>query len=294
MLSQLTIIIPVYNEQEAIPLVFPEILAESKRQNMKVIAVDDGSKDESVDLLNDLAKKSNGHFRVIHHKVNKGYGGALKTGICETDTPYLLTMDADGQHSIQIAKSILHFAIEHDADLVVGNRGKASSGWFRDFGKFLIRTFANIIVPLKNIDLNSGYKLYKTDLAKRYICICPDGMALSDIMTMTFLYQKNLVLDYPISIQNRIAGKSTISYRTAVETLIQILNIMMLFNPLKFFLPSSFFCVLLGFLWGIPFALQGRGVSVGAMLSITIGWLLFALGLMAHQLSEIRQSSLRE
>ena len=292
MLSQLTIIIPVYNEQEAIPLVFPEILAESKRQNMKVIAVDDGSKDESVDLLNDLAKKSNGHFRVIHHKVNKGYGGALKTGICETDTPYLLTMDADGQHSIQIAKSILRFAMQNDADLVVGNRGKASSGWFRDLGKYLIRAFANIIVPINGVDLNSGYKLYSTDLAKKYIKICPEGMALSDIMTMTFLYQKNLVLDFPISIQSRIAGKSTINFGTAVETFIEILNIMMLFNPLKFFLPASFFLIFLGFLWGIPFALQGRGVSVGAMLSITIGSLLFALGLIAHQLSEIRRSSI--
>ncbi len=231
MLPKITIIIPVYNEEEAIPLVFPAILSETKRRKMKLIAVDDGSKDNTGSLLDAFSKNSGSHFRVIHHKVNKGYGGAIKTGMIETDTPYLLTMDADGQHSIETANEILKYATEHDADLVVGNRGNASSGWYRDTGKWIIRIVANIIVPLNKIDLNSGYKLYRSDLAKKYLKICPDGMALSDIMTMTFLYQKNLVLGYPIAVKRRIAGKSTISFRTALETLVEIINIMMLFNP---------------------------------------------------------------
>jgi hypothetical protein len=74
---------------------------------------------------------------------------------------------------------------------------------------------------------------------------------------------------------------------------IEILNIVMLFNPLKIFLSLSFSLILIGLLWGIPFLFMGRGVSVGAMLAVVLGALFFVLGLLAQQLSEIRLSQIR-
>jgi hypothetical protein len=67
----------------------------------------------------------------------------------------------------------------------------------------------------------------------------------------------------------------------------------MLFNPLKIFLPMALILVTIGFLWGIPFAIMGRGVSVGAMLAVVLGALFFVLGLVAQQLSEIRLGQIR-
>jgi len=90
-------------------------------------------------------------------------------------------------------------------------------------------------------------------------------------------------------VQPRISGESTISTRTAFETILEILNLVMLFNPLRVFLPLSIFCVLIGLVWGIPFIMLGRGVSVGAMLAIVSGLLLFTLGLVSEQLSQIRK-----
>ena len=289
----LTIIIPVFNELQSIPLTFPDLIAGCKKNNHRVIAVDDGSIDGSGDLLDQIEKENLQVFKVIHHKVNRGYGGALKTGILAAATPYVLTMDADGQHDFLGVAKTLNTMLERNADMVVGKRSGSSSSWFRNLGKWLIRVFTNFVVPLGDIDLNSGYKMLQTEYAKKYCIICPDSMAFSDVITITFLFEKKKVISIPIQTRNRVAGKSTINIGTAFETIIEILNIIMLFNPLKIFLPASAFLLILGFVWALPIIIMGRGVSVGSMLAIVLGMLLFTLGLLAHQLSEIRLSVLK-
>ncbi len=149
-------------------------------------------------------------------------------------------------------------------------------------------------MPLPITDLNSGFKLYRTKLAQRYIKICPNSMAFSDIITLIFLNERNLVLEHPIQIQTRQGGKSTITTFTAFETVVEILNIVLLFNPLRVFLPLSIFCILVGFGWGLPIIIMGRGVSVGAMLSIVSGLIFFVGGLIASQLSAIRMERLQD
>ena len=74
----------------------------------------------------------------------------------------------------------------------------------------------------------------------------------------------------------------------------EVLNIALMFNPLRVFLPISILCVLAGLTWGLPIILLGRGVSVGAMLAIVTGLLFFVLGLLASQLSAIRMGWLRD
>jgi hypothetical protein len=101
-------------------------------------------------------------------------------------------------------------------------------------------------------------------------------------------------LEYPIHVSPRKVGQSTITTFTAFETVIQVLNIVLMFNPLRVFLPLSILCILAGFAWGIPIVLLGRGVSVGAMLAIVTGLLFFVLGLIASQLSAIRMERLRD
>jgi hypothetical protein len=119
-------------------------------------------------------------------------------------------------------------------------------------------------------------------------------MAFSDVITLVFLSEKNLVLEYPIKVSPRSIGQSTITTFTAFETVIQVLNITLMFNPLRVFLPISILCFLAGLGWGIPIVLLGRGVSVGAMLAIVTGLLFFVLGLIASQLSAIRMERLRD
>jgi glycosyltransferase involved in cell wall biosynthesis len=287
----LTVVIPVYNEDEILPSFAPALIEFCRARAWTVIFVNDGSRDNTKQILDHLCSSQDVH--VIHHKVNRGYGGALKTGISYVTTPFLVTIDGDGQHDPADIEAILQFAIENDADMVVGMRNERSSNAYRTLGKFIIRSFTKILMPLPITDLNSGFKLYRTDLAKRYMTVCPDSMAFSDVITLVFLNERNLVLEYPIHISARKVGQSSINTFTAFETVMQVLNIALMFNPLKLFLPVSVFCLLVGLGWGIPIVLLGRGVSVGAMLAIVTGLLFFILGLIASQLSAIRMERLR-
>jgi glycosyltransferase involved in cell wall biosynthesis len=288
-LSKLTIIIPAYNEAASLPKMLEEILPFAKKRNYNVIVVNDGSKDNSK-LLLDSAAAANPHLSIYHHKLNRGYGGAIKTGIKNTETRYCITIDADGQHSFEDIDTMLHIMIEKDADLIVGNRkGNSTSGGYREFGKYIIRNIARLLMPLKIYDINSGIKLYDTRLAKKYIQLCPDSMAFSDVITLTFVYQRCLVTEVPVKINPRMAGKSTISTRTAFDTLMEIINIVVLFNPMRIFLPLSITFILISIAWEIPIFLKGYGISIGAMLGFMTGIIFFLLGLIAEQLGNIRK-----
>lgn len=292
--SDLTIIVPVYNEDQILALTGKEIIEYCVKKNWAVIFINDGSQDRSSSVLNELSTQP--YVTILNHKVNRGYGGAIKSGIRYTKTSYLVTIDADGQHNLEDIDKLFDLAIQKNADLVVGNRGNSSdANTYRALGKQIIRTFARTLMPLPIQDLNSGFKLYRTELAKKYIKICPDTMAFSDVITLVFIKQRNLVLEQNISIKPRMAGKSTINIYTAIETIMEILNIAVLFNPLRIFLPISFLCIVLGFIWGITILIiVGHGVSVGAMLAIVTGIIFFVLGLLANQISALRMEQLQD
>ncbi|MFH1523841.1 MAG: glycosyltransferase family 2 protein [Chloroflexota bacterium] len=287
----LTVVVPIYNEAAALPALLDELVPYCRDRNWELILVDDGSRDETPTILKTYISQPS--VTVLQHKVNRGYGGALKTGLLAVTTSYVVIIDADGQHAINDIDTIFKFALEKDADLVVGSRGKSSSsGLYRNLGKWFIRRFAGLLMPIHISDLNSGFKLCNTSLAQRYLHICPDSMSFSDVITLVFIKKRHLVLEHPITVKKRAGGKSTINTFTALQTIMEIINITMLFNPLRIFLPLSVLCIGFGFAWGIPFMLQDRGVSVGAMLAIVTGLLFFFIGLVAEQLSSMRMSLL--
>jgi glycosyltransferase involved in cell wall biosynthesis len=289
--ATLSVVVPIYNEAFSLPTFLEELVPYCRGRNWKLILVNDGSSDETPAILNKYAGFPG--ISILHHKLNRGYGGALKTGLLDADTPYALTIDADGQHAISDIDSLLNLALERNADMVIGGRSKNShSGLYRNIGKWLIRSFAALLMPIHISDLNSGFKLYNTELVQRYLSICPDSMAFSDVISLIFIKKGHLVLEYPISIKHRASGKSTVNTFTAFQTIMEIINITMLFNPLRIFLPLAVFCIVFGLAWGLPIMLKARGVSVGAMLAIVTGLLCFFFGLIAEQLSAMRMGLL--
>jgi glycosyltransferase involved in cell wall biosynthesis len=287
----LTIMVPVYNEADALRTFLPELTEACAGNGWELIIVDDGSTDASSGILAGLAGRP--HIRVVRHKVNRGYGGALKTGLRLASTSHVVTVDGDGQHSVDDIGRVFEFAVKEDADLVVGDRGRSFySGRMRFMAKALIRAFTSLLMRLPIHDLNSGFKLYRTDLVQRYLALCPDSMAFSDVIALTFLSQKRLVKEHPITVRKRTRGASSIGISTAFETVIEILNIIVLFNPLRVFLPLAVLCVAAGVLWGLRFVLMGRGVSTASLLAIILGALAFMIGLIASQLSAIRMATL--
>lgn len=287
--KSVTIVVPAYNEGKALPETLPAMLEFIKKMHWKLIVVNDGSLDDTAQILAGFG--SNPRLKVIHHKINRGYGGALKSGLAAVETDYAVTFDADGQHQLEDIPRLLSVMLEQDADMLVGSRQRnGRSHWYRELGKWIIRRIAAVLMPMPLKDLNSGFKLYRVEVMKPYLSLCPNSMAFSDVITLIFLHQKHKVLEEPIQVLPRKSGESTISTRTAFETVLEIINLVMLFNPLKVFLPAAVILVVIGLVWGIPIILMGRGVSVGSMLAIVTGVIFFVLGLIAEQLSQIRKS----
>jgi hypothetical protein len=136
-------------------------------------------------------------------------------------------------------------------------------------------------------------KIYRTSLAQQYLQLCPDNMAFSDTITLSFIHHRHLVLEHPIAVLPRTSGTSTISTKTAFDTVMELLNIVMMFNPMRIFLPPALFFMLFSAIWGLPFLLRGEGLSVGTLFLFVTGFIFFFLGLMAEQLSVIRKSLTR-
>ena len=104
-MSLLTIVIPCYNEEENIPRFFPELQKFVHKHGFQVIAVNDGSRDKTAEKLAEFAEDP--AFTIISHKCNKGYGGALKTGLKAVKSEFAITIDSDGQHRLEDVLQLL-------------------------------------------------------------------------------------------------------------------------------------------------------------------------------------------
>jgi len=287
--SALTIVIPAFNEAESLIVILPSLVESCRQQHWKLIVVNDGSSDATKDVLAPFQNPD--LLTVVHHKLNKGYGAAIKSGILACDTEYVITMDADGQHRVEDVAKLLACLQKNDADMVVGSRkGTKSATVSRGMAKGIIRLLAKILMPVPIYDINSGMKIYSTKLARSYLHLAPDTMAFSDIITLVFINNRHLVLEEPITIGNRLKGKSTIGVQTLFQTIMEIINILVLFNPMKIFLPISLLTFIITLFWGVPLILAGRGVSTGTLLGIVSTLIFFFLGLITEQLSQIRRN----
>ncbi|MBX3086401.1 MAG: glycosyltransferase family 2 protein [Anaerolineae bacterium] len=277
----LTLVIPAFNEAQAIRDVLEDLTAACSAIVQEVIVVDDGSQDNTAELAESVAG-----VRVLRHRRNRGYGASLKTGINAATTEYVMTLDGDGQHR---AEDVLRlFQNAEGSDMVIGQRtALLHSPLWRMPGKWLLTFMANYITRQNIPDLNSGMRLMRREVVRKYMHLCPSGFSFSTTITIALLSRGFAVTYVPITVNKR-RGKSTVSLSTGLQTMILIIRIAALFDPLRIFLPISLVIALIGVLWGIPFALAGNGVSVGAMLAIVTSVLLFALGVICDQIAQLR------
>ena len=122
-------IVPAFNEAENLEIVLPPLLELCRLNDWKIIIVNDGSSDNTKGVLASFMPFSvpgdgegRGLITVIHHKLNKGYGAAIKSGISACDTEYCITIDADGQHRFEDIGRLFGCLKSNDADMIVGSR----------------------------------------------------------------------------------------------------------------------------------------------------------------------------
>jgi glycosyltransferase involved in cell wall biosynthesis len=259
----ISIIIPAYNEADSIGLVVEDIRKGFAGMKIEILVIDDGSADQT----GELARK--GGATVIRHSHNKGYGASLKTGIRTAHGHHVLFMDADGQHRAEDALKLV--AAAGEADMVVGQRSQlVHSPFWRMPGKWAL-----------------GLRLIKREVVMHFMSLCPDGFSFSTTITLVLFNRGFEIIYVPFEIKKRM-GKSTVSLVTGLDTLLLILRIATLIDPLRIFVPLSLVIGFIGIAWGIPYALMGNGVSIGSMLAIVTSILLFSIGLISDQISQLR------
>lgn len=287
-MKDVTIIIPVYNEEEAIENTLTELLQFSDSKEWEILVVNDGSVDGTKSILERFPS-----VKIIHHPYNKGYGASLKTGIINSSTELICFYDADGQHTPSDVRNLLNNL--NQFDMLVGERSRDSyKEWIRKPGKWILSKVANFLTGRKIPDLNSGLRLIKRGAIRNMLHLFPQGFSFSTTSTIAFFNLGYNVGYFPITTRKR-TGKSTVKQiRHGSSVLLLILRLIVLFNPLKIFMPVSIAIVLLGVIYEIYqgiiyFGLEKARLIPGAFFLIITGILIFFFGLVVDQISEMRK-----
>ena len=170
--SKVAIIIPAFNEENTIIKMLDKISLERKNLsdiNFEVIVIDDGSKDNSKKLLEN---NSNLFTHLISYEKNRGKGFALREGIKKISGDVCLIQDADLEYLPDNYRNLLLPFQKYEADVVYGSRFKSISTnkvllfWHMIANK-IITFFLNIFSNLNFTDVETGYKVFKSDLIRK-------------------------------------------------------------------------------------------------------------------------------
>ena len=223
MIKSLSIIFPVFNEESRLKSSFRHIasfLKKKKKLKIEIIFVDDGSKDDSCNLINKFIKnfRSNNKtkFKVIKSKSNSGKGSALKLGVKKAKYDWILTTDIDMSVSLfQIYSWIGKKLVNKKHSVYFGSRTHKKSiverNFFRkilgDIGSFLILTILNIKIR----DTQCGYKLYRRSNAKFAFSKLKNCGFEHDIELVLLLKSKNIeIKELPVKWKHKDNSKVNI------------------------------------------------------------------------------------
>lgn len=280
---KISFIIPAFNE-EAAPKVIKELgdfLRELRSFEFEIIVVNDGSTDKTGEFLKQIEG-----IRLISHPYNKGYGASLKTGIKHAKFDWVFFFDSDGQARPEEIPNLLRYADEYD--MVVGARIRTKTPIIRQPGRKLLYFLANYLAEKKIPDINCGFRLVKKEAIEKFWHLLPESFSLTTTITLAFL-KSGLDIKYvPITVNKRAGGKSAVKFKHAVMMFFLILRTIMLFSPLRVFVPVFLLLLILGTASLIN-DLINLNIGDATVFLLIASIIVFLFGLVADQLSAIRR-----
>lgn len=282
----LSIVIPAYNEAGAIDSVLEELLAVLAGCDLtyEVIVVDDGSQDGT-------AARAEQHegITLLQHRQNRGYGAALKTGLRHAQHPLICITDADGTYPNECIPDLAHRLSANGYDMVVGARTgpDVTIPRLRRPAKWALRKLANYVADEEIPDLNSGLRVFRRDVARRFLGILPDTFSFTTTITLALLTNHYLVDYRPINYYARV-GKSKIRpLQDTVNFLKLVWRIALYFAPLKIFLPLSAFLFLLAVAWALfTLLVLGQLADVTTLVIVMTAFQVAAIGMLAELINQ--------
>ena len=157
----LTIFFPCYNDAQAIQELLPraETVAEELTKDYEIIVVDDGSDEGNRKLLKELGK-TRPRLRLVFHKKNQGYGGALRSGFSHAAKDWVFYTDGDGQYDISELRNFWARRAE-GADVINGYKRAREDALHRVLLGELYRKFARIFFKLPIRDVDCDFRLIR-------------------------------------------------------------------------------------------------------------------------------------
>jgi glycosyltransferase involved in cell wall biosynthesis len=206
-IDEISLFLPVYNEQEVIKQTIQDSQKVIKKiaKKYEILVINDGSSDKTPEIVKGLIKK-NKNIRMITHNPNKGYGGAIKTGLKESKYKNVSFIDSDGQFKFkEITKFMPHIG---RYDLIIGYRIVRNDPIHRKMNALLWKVWMWLLFGLWVKDTDCGFKVIKRDVCQKITCTTESAITEAEFLIRAkqagFTFKEVGVHHYP-----RAGGKST-------------------------------------------------------------------------------------
>jgi hypothetical protein len=232
----LSVVIPAYNEQEAIGAVLERILSTEPQllatglAGLEVIVVDDGSHDGTGAAVRQWPR-----VRLVCHEHNRGYGAAIKTGFRHAQGELLAFLDADGTYPPEALSCLCRPLLSGEADLSIGCRMAGAASRMPAVRRVGNALFAGLLTLLGNHrvrDSASGLRvLRRATLPVLYPL--PDGLNFTPAMSARALQEGLRVAEMPIAYEERVGESKLHPLRDGVRFLRSIVETVLAYNPVR-------------------------------------------------------------
>src|SRR3989344_1990807 len=181
-LNSISVFFPCYNDSEPIKQLVLDANALLKKvsKDYEIIVIDDGSTDDSRSILKKL-QKSIPNLKLIFHKQNKGYGGALKSGFKNAKKEFVFYTDGDGQYDFNEITKLID-KLTDKIGLVQGYKLKRSDPWFRYWVGLAYRYFSRLVYNIKVKDIDCDFRLIRKKALDKITLKYSSGVICVELM----------------------------------------------------------------------------------------------------------------
>jgi glycosyltransferase involved in cell wall biosynthesis len=230
-----SVVLPCYNERDHVELEIKRIRAALDAAGMRheIICVDDGSTDGTREVLQAIPG-----IRIILLPRNQGSGTARRIGTQQATGRVVVWTDADMTYPNDRIPELVA-QLDDTYDQVVGAR-RTEAGTYklaRVPAKWAIRKLASFLTNTDIPDLNSGLRAFKRSVAEPYLRLLPAGFSCVTTITLAFLSNGHPVKYVPIDYFKRAGRSKFHPFKDAYNYIIQVLRMVMYFNPLRVLMP---------------------------------------------------------